>query len=152
MADLNVTIAGVSFKNPVITASGTYGFGKEYNEFFPVGRLGGISCKGTTLLERGGNPPIRIAETPSGMLNAVGLQNPGVDAVIREDLLWLKKQGTVVIANIAGSTVEDYCLAAEKISTAGADMVELNISCPNVKEGGVQFGTSAKSIFPLSVK
>lgn len=146
MAQLDVRIAGVSFKNPVITASGTFGFGREYSEFYPLSKLGGISTKGMTLLPRSGNPPPRIAETPSGMLNAVGLQNPGVEHFIREELPWLKEQGTVIIANIAGSCLEDYCQMAERLSDTAVDMIELNISCPNVKEGGVQFGTSCASV------
>ena len=146
MADLRVNIAGVEFKNPVITASGTFGFGQEYARIYDISRLGGISCKGTTLHERPGNPAPRIAETPSGILNSVGLQNPGVDAFIRDDLPFLKKQNTVVIANIAGSQVEDYVETVRRLQGSGVDMIELNISCPNVKEGGVSFGTSAKSV------
>ena len=146
MADLSVKVAGVSFNNPLIAASGTFGFGREYNEFYPLEKLGGISCKGITLKRRDGNPPPRIAETPSGILNAVGLQNPGVDAFINDDLPWLKQQNTVVIANIAGNTVDEYCQMAEKLSETDVDMIELNISCPNVKEGGVQFGTSCESV------
>lgn len=145
MADLCVKIAGVALKNPVITASGTFGFGREYNALYPLSRLGGISCKGTTLHERLGNPPPRIAETPSGILNSVGLQNPGVDAFIREDLPWLKEQGTVVIANLAGSAISDYCQAAEKLDETAVDVIELNISCPNVKQGGASFGTACAS-------
>ena len=145
MADLSVKIAGVSFKNPLIAASGTIGFGREYREFYPLSVFGGISCKGTTLHERPGNPPPRIAETPMGMLNAVGLQNPGVQHFIEEDLPWLKQQDTVAIANVAGSTAEDYCQTVALLSETDIDMIELNISCPNVKEGGVQFGTSCDS-------
>ena len=146
MADLSVNIAGVHFNNPIIAASGTIGFGREYSEFYPLSVFGGISCKGTTLKERLGNPPPRIAETPMGMLNAVGLQNPGVEHFIKYDLEWLEKQNTVVIANVAGSTQEDYCKMVEILSETDIDMVELNISCPNVKEGGVQFGTSCESV------
>lgn len=146
MADLSVKIAGVEFSNPLIAASGTFGFGREYAEFYPLEKLGGISCKGTTLEKRDGNLPPRVAETPSGMLNAVGLQNPGVDVFIKEDLPWLKKQNTVVIANIAGNTTEEYCKMAEKLSDTDVDMIEMNISCPNVKSGGVQFGTSCESV------
>lgn len=146
MADLSVKIAGVEFKNPLIAASGTFGFGREYNEFFPLDALGGISCKGITLKKRDGNPPPRIAETPSGILNAVGLQNPGVDRFIKEELLWLKEQNTVIIANIAGNTPDEYCMMAEKLSDSDVDMIEMNISCPNVKSGGVQFGTSCESV------
>lgn len=146
MADMKVTVAGVDFSNPLIGASGIVGFGREYQEFYPLSTIGGISCKGITLQERLGNPPPRIAETPGGMLNAVGLQNPGVDYFIENDLPWLKTQGTVVIANIAGNTYEDYCAMAEKLSDTDVDMIELNISCPNVKCGGVQFGTSPEGV------
>ncbi len=146
MADMRVTIAGVEFANPIVAASGTFGFGREYMEFYPLSTLGGISCKGITLKERAGNPPPRIAETPSGMLNAVGLQNPGVDYFIKYDLPWLKTQGTKIIANIAGNTPEEYCEMAEKLSDTDVDMIELNISCPNVKQGGVQFGTSCAGV------
>lgn len=146
MADLRVNIAGVDFSNPLIAASGTFGFGHEFQEFYPLSTLGGISCKGITLAERPGNPPPRIAETPGGMLNAVGLQNPGVDYFIEHDLPWLREQGTVIIANIAGNTPEDYCRMAEKLSDSDVDMIELNISCPNVKQGGVQFGTSCAGV------
>ena len=146
MADLSVNIAGVNFNNPIIAASGTFGFGHEYKEFYPLNTLGGISCKGITLEERQGNPPPRIAETLGGMLNAVGLQNPGVDYFIENDLPWLKKQGTVIIANIAGNTPEDYCMMAEKLSDTDVDMIEMNISCPNVRQGGVQFGTSCTGV------
>ena len=146
MADLSVKVAGVEFANPLIAASGTFGFGREYNEFYPLSTLGGISCKGITLHKRDGNPPPRIAETPSGILNAVGLQNPGVDHFIEKDLPWLKQQDTVVIANIAGNTEDDYCAMAEKLSNSDVDMIEMNISCPNVKSGGVQFGTSCQSV------
>ena len=146
MANLHVNIAGVEFQNPVVAASGTFGFGHEYREFYPLSHLGGISCKGITLAPRPGNPPPRIAETPGGMLNAVGLQNPGVDYFIEHDLPWLRKQGTVIIANIAGNTQEDYCRMAEKLSDTEVDMIELNISCPNVKQGGVQFGTTCSGV------
>ena len=146
MSELSVKIAGVEFDNPIIAASGTIGFGHEYGELYPLSVFGGISCKGTTLKERPGNPPPRIAETPMGMLNAVGLQNPGVEHFINVELPYLRKQGTVVIANAAGSTQEDYCRIAERLSDSDVDMIELNISCPNVKEGGAQFGTSPESV------
>lgn len=150
MADLGVNIAGVHFNNPIIAASGTIGFGREYSEFYPLSIFGGISCKGTTLRERPGNPPPRIAETPMGMLNAVGLQNPGVEHFIKDDLPWLREQGTVIISNVAGSTESDYCQMAEILSDTEIDMIELNISCPNVKEGGVQFGTSCSSVAAIT--
>ena len=108
MANLKVTVAGVEFENPLIAASGTFGFGKEYSEFYPLSALGGVSCKGITIKERPGNPPPRVTEAPGGMLNAVGLQNPGVDHFIEYDLLWLSRQGTKIIANVAGNAPEDY--------------------------------------------
>ena len=146
MADLHVNVAGVAFNNPLIAASGTFGFGREYAEFYPLSTLGGISSKDITLKARPGNPAPRIAEAPGGMLNAVGLQNPGVDHFIREDLPWLREQGTRIIANIAGNTPEDYCAMAEKLNDTDVDMIELNISCPNVKQGGVQFGTTCAGV------
>ena len=141
-----VKIAGVTFKNPVITASGTFGFGKEYAEFYPLSALGGICTKGLTIEERQGNPSPRVAETPAGMLNSVGLQNPGVDYYLEHYDKWLSEQGTVVIANIAGHKLEDYSAMARKISESRADMVELNISCPNVRSGGMAFGVEPASV------
>ena len=143
--NMKVSIAGVEFKNPVITASGCFGFGREYECVYPLSRLGGISLKGMTFRERLGNPPPRIAETPSGMLNSVGLQNPGVEHFLKHDLPYLAQQDTVKIANIAGSCIEDYCVIAERLSESEIDMFELNISCPNVKQGGAAFGTSCES-------
>ena len=145
MTNLKVNIAGVEFKNPVITASGCFGFGREYECVYPLERLGGVSLKGMTIKERLGNPPPRIAETPSGMLNSVGLQNPGVEHFLKYDMPYLADKDTVKIANIAGSCVEDYCAIAEKLSESEIDMFELNISCPNVKQGGVAFGTSCEN-------
>lgn len=144
--DMSVSICGVEFKNPVIAASGTFGFGGEYGAFFDVSLLGGISSKGLTPKRREGNPSPRIAETPAGMLNAVGLQNPGIDEFVAEILPGMKKLGTVIIANVAGSSVEDYALMTEKLKDAQVDMVELNISCPNVKEGGVAFGVDPRMV------
>ena len=125
----------------MITASGSFGFGREYSELYPLSSLGGISCKGTTLEPRMGNDSPRIAETPAGMLNSVGLQNPGVDKVVKTELPWLAKQDTRIIVNIAGRTAEEYVAVAEKLNDTAADMIEMNISCPNVKQGGVAFGT-----------
>ncbi|MDR3050304.1 MAG: dihydroorotate dehydrogenase [Oscillospiraceae bacterium] len=150
MADLAVRLCGVRLKNPVIAASGTFGFGREFHQLYDIGRLGGISVKGLTLEPRGGNAPHRMAETPSGMLNAVGLQNPGVDAFIARDLPWLLERGLAVIVNIAGNSVEDYCRMAEKLAPTGAHMLEMNISCPNVKQGGVAFGTQPDSIYQVT--
>ncbi len=146
MSNLKVNIAGVEFKNPVITASGTFGFGKEYGEFYPLSALGGICTKGLTLKTREGNPPPRVAETYGGMLNSVGLQNPGIEHYLAEDDKRLAKEDVVVIANIAGSTLEDYIAIAERINDSHADMVELNISCPNVKQGGMAFGVLPKNV------
>lgn len=143
--DISVNIAGVEFKNPVIAASGSFGFGREYAKIFDLSALGGIALKGMTLEERQGNPPPRVAETPSGMLNCVGLQNPGVEYFLENELPFLKKYDTVLICNIAGNTAEDYCALAERLSDSPIDMVELNISCPNVKQGGDAFGTSCES-------
>ena len=146
MADLRVNIAGVELKNPVITASGTFGFGQEYARLYDISKLGGISCKGTTLEPRMGNPSPRIAETPSGILNSVGLQNPGVEGFLKNDLPLLENTDTVVIANIAGSQIEDYVETVRRLQGSSVDMIEMNISCPNVKEGGVSFGTSPESV------
>lgn len=144
MADLSVNIAGVSLKNPIIPASGTFGFGREYEQFYPLSTLGGISVKGTTLHARDGNPPPRVAETPAGMLNSVGLQNPGIDHFIANELPNLATKDTRIIVNIAGSTVSDYVEACARLEGTAADMIELNISCPNVKEGGMAFGATCE--------
>lgn len=143
--NLAVNIAGVALRNPVITASGTFGFGREYSKLFSLNEIGGISLKGMTLEERNGNPPPRVAETPSGMLNCVGLQNPGIDYFIENELPFLKKQDTVLICNIAGNTISEYCKMAERLSSEDIDMIELNISCPNVKKGGAAFGVDCES-------
>lgn len=145
MADLSVTFAGVRFKTPVVVASGTFGFGREYGAFFNLSELGGICVKGLTAKERQGNPPPRIAETPMGILNSVGLQNPGVDAFIKNELPFLRGFDTNIIANISGNTAGEYCEMAEKLSAAKIDLLEVNISCPNVKAGGLAFGTSCES-------
>lgn len=142
MADLSVNICGVDFKNPIIPASGVFGYGREYEELFPLSTLGGIATKGTTLNRRTGNLAPRIAETPSGMLNSVGLQNPGIDRFIEKELPYLMTKDLVVLANIAGSTVEECVQVAEKLEDTDVHMIELNISCPNVKQGGAAFGTS----------
>ena len=146
MVDLSVDFAGVKFKNPIVTASGTFGFGREYAEYYNLSELGGICVKGLTLTPRLGNKPPRITETPMGMLNSVGLQNPGVDAFIKDELPFLREHDTVVIANISGNTVEEYAQMAEKLSCAKVDMLEVNVSCPNVKAGGMQFGTTAQGV------
>lgn len=144
MADLSVNICGIDFKNPIIPASGVFGYGREYEELFSLDRLGGIATKGTTLHRRTGNLAPRIAETPSGMLNSVGLQNPGIDHFIEKELPYLLQKDTVILANIAGSTVEECVQVAEKLESTDVHMIELNISCPNVKQGGAAFGTSCE--------
>ena len=141
MSDLSVTLAGMTMKNPVVVASGTFGFGREYGQFYSLSELGGICAKGLTLHPRQGNPAPRIAETPMGILNSVGLQNPGVDAFIQEELPFLRQFDTRVIANISGNTPEEYGIMCEKLAGAGVDMIEVNISCPNVKAGGLAYGT-----------
>ena len=144
MADLSVNIAGVEFKNPVIPASGVFGYGREYEQLFPLSKLGGIATKGTTITKRNGNLPPRIAETPSGMLNSVGLQNPGIDKFLSYELPNLLKKDTVIIANIAGSTASECVEIAQKLNNTDVHMIELNISCPNVKEGGLAFGATCE--------
>lgn len=144
MKDLSVKVAGITFPNPVIAASGTYGFGEDYAPLYPLNKLGGISCKGTTMNEKPGNLPPRIAETTAGMLNAVGLQNPGVEVFVNHYLPELKKNGNVIIANIAGAELDDYRRIAQRLDSTDVDMLELNISCPNVKQGGATWGTTCK--------
>ena len=145
MADLRVNVCGVPFKNPVIAASGTFGFGKEFNEIYDISVLGGISTKGLTLEPRLGNPTPRIAEGYGVILNAVGLQNPGVEEFIRDDLPFLRGKDTVVIANVAGRTIDDYAGICARLDGL-VDMIELNISCPNVKCGGRAFGIRPESV------
>lgn len=146
MAGLEVHIGGLRLKNPVMTASGTFGYGTEYADFIDLGRLGGIFVKGTTLAPRQGNDYPRMAETPSGMLNAVGLQNKGVDYFVEHLYPVIKDYDTHMIVNVSGSTVEDYVACAEKLADLDKmPAIELNISCPNVKEGGMAFGTSCQS-------
>ena len=140
MNRLTTTINGVTFKNPIIAASGCYGFGREYNELYPVGMLGGISSKGLTLEPRQGNKGIRVWETPSGMMNSVGLQNPGVRKFISDELPFMETLGTVIIANLGGSLIEDYIEGIELLNNSSVDFIELNISCPNVKTGGMALG------------
>lgn len=144
--NLAVDFCGVTLKNPITVASGTFGFGEEYGQFFDLSALGGISVKGLTPHERLGNPAPRIAETPAGMLNCVGLQNPGIDRFIAEELPRLRQHDTAVIANVSGNTVEEYCGMVEKISDADVDLIEMNISCPNVKCGGMAFGTQPQMV------
>ncbi len=146
MANLKINIGKLEFKNPVTTASGTFGYGPEYEDFMNIDSLGGIIVKGTTIHHREGNPYPRMAETPSGMLNAVGLQNNGVDYFIEKIYPKIKHYNTNIIVNVSGSTLEDYIAVAEKLNDLdGIPAIELNISCPNVKEGGMAFGTTCAS-------
>lgn len=140
---LATTINGVNFKNPVIAASGTFGFGREYHQLYDVGILGGISSKGLTLNQRDGNPGIRIYETASGIMNSVGLQNPGVENFIKDELPWMETLDTVILANLGGNTLEDYLEGITLLNDTAVDFIELNISCPNVKSGGMAFGIKA---------
>jgi len=146
MANLNINIGKLQLKNPVMTASGTFGYGPEFSDFIDVSRIGGIIVKGTTIRERQGNPYPRMAETPSGMLNAVGLQNKGVDYFINHIYPTVESLDTNIIVNVSGSTVQDYVMTAERLnSLEKVPAIELNISCPNVKEGGMAFGTSCSA-------
>lgn len=138
---LKVSIAGVEFKNPVIAASGTFGFGEEYQDYMDLNKLGGISSKGLTLKKNPGNPGIRIYETPAGIMNSIGLQNPGVEHFIENELVFMRNFDTVLIANLGGHSLDDYRIGAAKLDDADIDMIELNISCPNLKAGGMAFGT-----------
>lgn len=137
------SICNIKFKNPIIAASGTFGFGEEYNELYDVSCLGGISSKGLTLKPKDGNEGIRVYETPSGMMNSVGLQNPGIEAFIEHGIANMRRFNNVLIANMGGHSMEDYTTGASMLSAADIDMLELNISCPNVKSGGMAFGIKA---------
>lgn len=147
----SVTIAGVEFKNPVMTGSGTFGSGMEYSEFVDLNRLGAVVTKGVANVAWPGNPTPRVAEVYGGMLNAIGLQNPGVDVFIERDLEFLKQFDTKVIVNVCGKTVEDYLEVVEKLGDqARVDMLEINVSCPNVKEGAIAFGQKAEALFDIT--
>ena len=145
-----VTIAGVTFKNPVMTASGTFGSGMEYGEFVDLNRLGAVVTKGVANVPWPGNPTPRVVETHGGMLNAIGLQNPGVEVFIERDLEFLKQFDTKVIVNVCGKTVEDYLAVVERLSNEAVDMLEINVSCPNVKEGAIAFGQKADALFDIT--
>ena len=142
----SVSLAGVELKNPVMTASGTFGSGAEYSEFYDLGLLGAVVTKGVASVPWPGNPTPRIAETASGMLNAIGLQNPGIDMFIRRDISFLKQFDTRIVVNVCGKTTEDYCDVVEKLADQPVDLLEINVSCPNVKEGGIAFGQRPKAL------
>ncbi len=144
--NMSVNIAGVELKNPVMTASGTFGSGMEYSEFVDLNRLGAVVTKGVAAVPWEGNPTPRIAETPGGMLNAIGLQNPGIDVFVKRDIPFLKQYDTKIIVNVCGKTREEYLEVVERLADEPVDMLEINISCPNVKEGGIGFGQDAGNV------
>ncbi|MBB6696204.1 dihydroorotate dehydrogenase [Clostridium algidicarnis] len=146
---MKININGIEFKNPVIAASGTFGFGQEYNDFYDVGKLGGICTKGLTLNPKEGNEGVRSYETPLGMLNSVGLQNIGVEEFVTSELPKMKKLNTNIIANLGGGSIEDYERAVEILNSSDIDIIELNISCPNVKEGGMAFGIKSEVAYDV---
>lgn len=148
--DTSVEIAGVIFKNPVMTASGTFGSGMEYSEFVDLNKLGAVVTKGVANVPWPGNPTPRVAETYGGMLNAIGLQNPGIDVFLERDLPFLKQYDTKVIVNVCGKTVEDYIDVVERLSDQPADLLEINVSCPNVKEGAIAFGQKKEALFDIT--
>ena len=147
-----VTIAGVEFKNPVMTASGTFGSGMEYGEFVDLNKLGAVVTKGVANVPWPGNPTPRVAETYGGMLNAIGLQNPGIDVFVKRDLEFLKQYDTKVIVNVCGKSIEDYVEVVERLSDEAVDMLEINVSCPNVKEGAIAFGQNAKALSEITAE
>lgn len=147
-----VTIAGVEFKNPVMTASGTFGSGMEYSEFVDLNKLGAVVTKGVANVPWPGNPTPRVAETYGGMLNAIGLQNPGIEVFVERDLEFLKQYDTKVIVNVCGKSIEDYVEVVERLSDEAVDMLEINVSCPNVKEGAIAFGQNAKALSEITAE
>ena len=146
MTDMKVTMCGIEFKNPITVASGTFGSGMEYESLVDLNRLGAVTTKGVAAVPWEGNPTPRVAETPSGMLNAIGLQNPGIDVFLERDIPFLKKYDTRIIVNVCGHSEDEYLSVVERLNDADIDMMEINISCPNVKEGGISFGTDPKGV------
>ncbi len=152
MADMSVNIAGVTLKNPVMTASGTFGSGMEYSEFVDLSRLGAVVTKGVANVPWPGNPTPRVAEIRSGMMNAIGLQNPGIDLFCKRDIPFLKQYDTKIIVNVCGHTTEEYCETVERLAQEPVDMLEINISCPNVKCGGISFGQDPKAVESITAE
>jgi len=148
--DMSVRLCGVKIKNPIIPASGTFGYGHEIAEFYDISRLGAVSAKGITPKPRIGNPPVRIVETPSGILNSVGLQNPGIDEFLKTELPWLLSKNAVVMANISGNTVDEYCQMVEKLDKTGITFIEVNVSCPNVHGGGKVFAATPEGVYEVA--
>ena len=146
MIKTGVTLAGVELKNPVMTASGTFGSGAEYSEFVDLNRLGAVVTKGVANVPWPGNPTPRVTETASGMLNAIGLQNPGIDLFCKRDIPFLKQYDTKIVVNVCGKSTEDYCEVVERLGNEPVDLLEINVSCPNVKEGGIAFGQDPKAL------
>ena len=149
-ADLRVNLGHLKLQNPVITASGTFGFGREYGEYYDINKLGAITTKGITPLPRGGNPVPRIIETSAGIINSVGLENPGIQAFLEQELPHLQKLSIPVIVNISGNTIEEYVQMAERLKDSGIKALEVNVSCPNVKKGGLTFGTQPQSVYDVT--
>lgn len=149
MINTKVNICDIEFKNPVIAASGTFGFSRDYVDFLPLSKLGGICTNGITLNKKEGNKGIRIYETTGGLLNSIGLQNPGIDSFIKDELPFMKKHNTVIIANVGGSSIEEYVEVVNRLNNTSVDMIELNISCPNVKEGGMAFGIKSNIAYKV---
>ena len=145
-----VTIAGVEFKNPIMTASGTFGSGMEYGEFVNLNKLGAVVTKGVALTPWTGNPTPRVCETQAGMMNAIGLQNPGIDTFIERDLKFLSQYNTKIIVNVCGKSVEEYVGVVERLADTDVDMLEINVSCPNVKEGAIAFGQNADMLYSVT--
>jgi dihydroorotate dehydrogenase (NAD+) catalytic subunit len=146
----SVNIAGVELKNPITVASGTFGSGMEYDEFVDLNRLGAVTTKGVANVPWAGNPTPRVAETYGGMMNAIGLQNPGIDVFLERDVKFLKTKDTKIIVNVCGKTTEDYVEVVERLSDADVDLLEINVSCPNVKEGGIAFGQDPKALYDIT--
>lgn len=152
MTDMSVNIAGVTLKNPVMTASGTFGSGMEYSEFVDLSRLGAVVTKGVANVPWPGNPTPRVAEIRSGMMNAIGLQNPGIDLFCKRDIPFLKQYDTKIIVNVCGHTTEEYCETVDRLAQEPVDMLEINISCPNVKCGGISFGQDPKAVEAITAE
>ncbi len=148
--NLSVNIAGVTWKNPVTVASGTFGSGAEYSEFVDLSKLGAVTTKGVANIPWEGNPTPRVAETYGGMLNAIGLQNPGIDVFVKRDIPYLKSQNATIVVNVCGKTTEDYVEVVERLGDEPVDMLEINVSCPNVKEGGIAFGQNPDALYDIT--
>ena len=144
--NMNVNIAGVEWKNPVTVASGTFGSGEEFSEFVDLNKLGAITTKGVADVPWAGNPTPRVAEVYGGMMNAIGLQNPGIDLFCKRDIPFLKQYDTKIVVNVCGKSTEDYCEVVERLGNEPVDLLEINVSCPNVKEGGIAFGQNPKAL------